>query len=173
MIETRTMYSSTGKAVDFQRNYIGKLEQYGPKAVERFGTKRELKDRLEEFYGVKLGKYVRQVSNEIVIFFSNKTGLTGNGWAQRDWLFTYSERAHWHGCLLGMLPGCDIPLVHAAYRHRYAAFGMEVSSDGFFESFGPCLTYLYFEGSLYTFHEASNTGWIELYQVPLAADNRS
>lgn len=165
----RMTFRSDEKSFEFNRYYSGTLDEYNEDTVKRFGRKHELKQRLEHFYGVELGKYVRQISNEIIIFFSNKTGLTGKGWAQQNWLFCYSETKFWEGQLLYMKPGFRGKLPQSAYRYRYAAMGMTMSSDGCFEIFGPLLTYVYFNGALYTFHTATDAGVIELYKVPLAS----
>lgn len=161
-------YLSFGNSVImFDRAYIGKLEKYNPGMEWRYGTKQELKKRLEEYYGVTLGKYVRHVAGEVIIFFANKVGLTGGGWAERTWKIVYNENPFWEGQLLTMLPGSDVQLTHSAYRFRYKAFGMTAYKE-YFECEGPTFTYLYFAGSLYTFSEADKDGWIELYKVPMA-----
>ena len=166
----QTTFRSDGKPFEFERYYSGTLEAYNEDTFKRFGSKHQLKQRLEYFYGVELGKYVRQISSEIIIFFSNKTGLTGKGWAQREWLVCYSETKFWEGQLLYVHPGFRNKLPQSAYRYFYNAMGMEMDSSGYFESFGPNnRTYIYFHGALYTFHKATDAGVIELYKVPLAS----
>ena len=167
---SQTTFRSDEKPFEFVRYYVGTLDEYSENSVKRFGKKHELKQRLEHFYGVELGKYVRQISDEIIIFFSNKTGLTGKGWAQQKWMVCYSETKFWEGQLLYMQPGFRANLPRSEYRYRYAAMGMDMYPSGYFESFGPNnLTYVYFNGALYTFHKADDSGVIKLYKVPLAS----
>jgi len=69
---------------DFFRHSYGPLSMYGKNQEEMYGKKENLITRLENRYKVTLGKHIRVLRDDVILFFPTKIGLTGK-LAYCDW----------------------------------------------------------------------------------------
>ena len=109
------------------RRYTEQLEKYGKAQEDYYGEKEKLIKQVEKRYKdtcVKLGRYVRHLCGEIILFFPHKTGLIGMDWAQRQWQGIYIEDGSHYGRLFSLTPGIDTELPPVAYQHLYRSFGL-------------------------------------------------
>lgn len=143
------------------RRYTGQLEKYGKEQEAYYGEKEKLIKQVEKRYkgkGVKLGRYVRHLCGEIILFFPHKTGLTGAGWAQRRWQGIYIEDGSRYGGLFSLTPGIDTELPPAAYQHLYRSFGLvrdDIATIEYRRQYWEAL-YVYQHGILYKVNYAKN-----------------
>lgn len=114
---------------------------------------------LEERYGLRLGKHVRQIRGifgVIVLFFQSKIGLN-YPLRGREWEVTYEAETGPAGeGLVAIRPGADKPLSDEDYEHLYRAWERgrwpEVSQ-----------LHLYFDGELYEVYGHSGAPANRLY----------
>lgn len=134
---------------DFFRHSYDYLNHYGPKQVQLYGSKENLIARLEDRYKIQIGKNVRQLCGDIILFFPTKTGLTGMGWPNREWYVQYGDFCVDEG-LLFIKPGSDTTLIDAAYKRLYSTYGLVPGPFGGYELLPYLMPlYLYHHGQFY------------------------
>lgn len=134
----------------FEPAFTGTLEKFGNEQEQQYGKKENLIECLQSRYNVRLGRYVRHICGEIILFFPHKTGLTGMDMGQRQWGVEY-DKPHDPECGLSLLTiGSDIECYPVAYHNLFCAFGLEIiTEDG---GYGGCCI----KNPLYVYHGRSD-----------------
>lgn len=145
--------------------YTSTLKKPLDSNAKDFSVSGRLRDHIESMYHVKLGRYVRHIDGKVYLFFPNKTGLTGNGWAKRDWkssVLIGSKETN----LLWIKCGTDCELVPIAYRYRYKAMGLSQVTEELFESQSSNCLYAWYNNHLYRVGVANIDGTMYMEEVP-------
>lgn len=154
----------------FSRNYIGKLEKYGEEQERYYGKKKELIERLERLYDVKLGRYVRHLCGEIILFFPHKTGLTGPGVEQFQWQAIYFEEDAPYDGLTCLTPYVDADADFYVLHRLFHACGLDLGKEAIrlndihgrdlmnrlYRNFSDNKLYVYYYGRLYVANATHN-----------------
>lgn len=163
MITSTTIRDSTDNFPCFSRDYTGILEKYSKEQELYYGEKTDLIERLERLYGVQLGRYVRHLCGEIILFFPHKTGLTGPGVEQSQWRATYYEEDAPYDGLTILTPYVDADVDFYILHRLLHACGVHLGEEAIrlYDIYGRSLLrrlygyysdkrlYAYFHGKLY------------------------
>jgi len=104
----------------FFRHSYGPLGLYGKNQEAMYGKKENLISRLENRYKVTLGKHVRVLRDDVILFFPTKTGLTGK-LAFYDWDVFDADSSGYLG-LISMKP-CE-PVSDRAWENFLHSVGI-------------------------------------------------
>lgn len=129
MITSTTVRDNIDNFPCFSRDYIGTLEKYGEEQELYYGKKSDLIERLEYMYDVKLGRYVRHLCGELIIFFPHKTGLIGEGMAQHQWQATYYEDNAPYDGLDCLTPSVDADVDPSSLQRLFHACGLNLEDE--------------------------------------------
>lgn len=170
MITSTTVRSSDKENFPcFYREYTGVLEKYGDTQEKYYGKKADLIERLERMYDVKLGRNVRHLCGEIILFFPRRTGLTGQGMAQCQWQGTYFEENFHEDGLTHLTPGIGTEIPTSEYDRLFQAIGLSPEYGGHHYCRKPPHSsqalYIYFFGTLYVATFAKPKYFIRLESV--------
>ena len=160
MYTSKTIQNNNNSPLHFLRDYIGKLEKYGEEQEAYHGKKADLIERLERLYNVKLGRYVRHLCGEIILFFPRKRGLTGLGWGKSLWGGTYVEVGNSHVGLAYLIPSVDMEPAPSACNYLFQALGF-AQRNGVYHRVNAKPLYIYYQGTLYIADSAKhNRLWL-------------
>lgn len=135
--------------------YTGELEVYGDNQEDTYGKKENLIECLQSRYNVKLGRHVRHLCGEIILFFPHKTGLIGKGLAQRQWECECLEPGERGNGLLYLTLGDDVECNSAAYHNLFRAFGLNIVDEkGNYKNYSDELLCAYYHNHLYMVYAA-------------------
>lgn len=138
----------------------GKMRPYGDAQEELYGMLPKLRHRLECISGITLGKYVRTVGLDTVLFLSTRTGLVGR-WAEATWdVFVGDDD------ILCLRPEKNASETKSVYTILYRSFNLIPKYTSFTylcASKGPL--HVYRQGRLYLANNTDVQGWIYLKRV--------
>ena len=143
--------------IDLFRHAYARLELYGDEQTKLYGYKETLVNRLQYRHGIQLGKNIRKLCGDIILFFPTKTGLSGK-LGLCEWDVFSGDFCPFSG-LISFQPCIEAP--------NYDRF---LRSLGFGED-GKLLSglnplYLYQHGQLYVARSVNLVGTIHLEWIP-------
>ena len=144
--------------------YTSTLKKLHRSDAKDFSMSGKLREQIEAEYHVKLGRYVRHIDGKVYLFFPNKTGLTGNGWAKREWESTVWDHSN-NSYSMSIKCGTDCELAPIAYRYRYKSLGLREVTEELFESQPSNCLFAWYKNRLYRVGVANIDGTMCMEKV--------